>query len=107
MTPQALGSPQSLKQVEAGAQQAMTLNPQRGADGIQAEGTTCREKSHCLRKWSSNSASSMAPRPIVGAQLLWSLTEEGMMIENFGKRYGMYTEMSCRAFGGESLGSRS
>ena len=107
MTPRALAFPQFLKEVEEGAQEAMTLNRQRGADGIPAEGTTCHGKSHCLRKWSCNSASSMAPLPIVGALRLSLLTEGGMMIESYGKRYGGSTGMSCRVYGGESLGSRN
>ena len=107
MTPQALAFLQSLKEVGADAQEAMNLDHQRGADGIQDEDMTCRRRSHCLRKWNYNSASSMAPPPIVGVLLLLSLIEGGMMIESYGRIYGIYTGMSCRGSGEEFLDLRS
>lgn len=106
MTPQALAFLQSLKEVEAGAQEAMTLNHQRDADDIRGEDMICHGKSHCLPKWSSNSASFTAPRRIVGALLLLLLIGGGTMIESYGRRYGIYTGMNSRGFGGGFLGSK-
>lgn len=107
MTPRALAFLQSLKEVEAGAQEATISTRQRGEDAIQDEAMTCPGKSHCLRKSSCNFVSSTAPRLIVGALLRLSLIGEERMIEKYGKRYDMYTGMSCRGFGGEYLGSRN
>ena len=105
MTHQPLISHLSPK-VEADAQ-VMTLNHLNDVDDIQEEDTICHGKNHCLPKWSFNYVSFMVPPRIVGELLLWLLIEEGMMIENYGKRYGIFIGMNCRGCGGGYLDSKS
>ena len=71
-----------------------------------AEATICRGRSH-LPKWTSSSASPTVPHRTVGARLRSLSTENEQMIENSGKIYTGYSELSCRGRGGESSGSRS